>query len=97
MEAFDAAGGLRLLLNLLRHAAQLASGASAQAKQTASHACHALRQYFRAHLHRRVTLALAGVPAEGATALAEPRLGVELVAAGGGSPLLRVCRPRLSS
>ena len=35
LDAFDAVGGLRLLLNLLRHAAQLATGASAQAKQTA--------------------------------------------------------------
>jgi hypothetical protein len=47
------------VLNLLRHTAQLATGASGTAKQTASHACHTLRQYCRAHLHRRVTLALA--------------------------------------
>ena len=56
VDAFDAAGGLRPLLNLLRHAAQLSAAATAAAKQTACHACHALRQYARAHLHRRVSL-----------------------------------------
>lgn len=55
VDAFDAAGGLRPLLNLLRHAAQLSAAATAAAKQTACHACHALRQYARAHLHRRVS------------------------------------------
>ena len=60
LDAFDAAGGLRALLNLLRHAAQVGTAATATAKQTASHACHALRQYSRAHLHRRVAAASAG-------------------------------------
>ena len=60
VDAFDAAGGLRPLLNLLRHAAQLSAAATAAAKQTACHACHALRQYARAHLHRRVSRFLAG-------------------------------------
>ena len=59
LDAFDARSGLRALLNLLRHAAQLAAGATATAKQTASHACHALRQYVRAHLHRRIASAVA--------------------------------------
>ena len=59
VDAFDAAGGLRPLLNLLRHAAQLSAVATAAAKQTACHACHALRQYARAHLHRRVSPAYA--------------------------------------
>ena len=54
VDAFDAAGGLRPLLNLLRHAAQLSAAATPAAKQTVCHACHALRQYARAHLHRRV-------------------------------------------
>ena len=60
VDAFDAAGGLRPLLNLLRHAAQLSAAATAAAKQTACHACHALRQYARAHLHRRVSRFLEG-------------------------------------
>ena len=63
LDAFDAAGGLRPLLNLLRHAAQVGTAATATAKQTASHACHALRQYARAHLHRRVAAASAGIGA----------------------------------
>ena len=62
VDAFDAAGGLRPLLNLLRHAAQLSSTASPSAKQTACHACHALRQYCRAHLHRRVNGTGSGSP-----------------------------------
>ena len=62
LDAFDAAGGLRPLLNLLRHAAQLSATAnmSPAAKQTACHACHALRQYCRAHLHRRISAAGGG-------------------------------------
>ena len=67
LDAFDAQGGLRSLLNLLRHAAQLAAGATATAKQTASHACHALRQYVRAHLHRRINLCVSAGFGSGAS------------------------------
>ena len=67
LDAFDAQGGLRSLLNLLRHAAQLAAGATATQKQTASHACHALRQYVRAHLHRRINLCVSAGFGSGAS------------------------------
>ena len=55
VDAFDAAGG-STAAQPAEHAAQLSAAATAAAKQTACHACHALRQYARAHLHRRVSL-----------------------------------------
>ena len=59
IDAFDAAGGLRNVLNLLRHTATLGGGGEREREANAGHACHTLRQYCRAHLHRRIALELA--------------------------------------
>jgi HIV-1 Vpr-binding protein len=49
LRAFDDGGGLRPLVNMLRSAAHLRAGQSSAAKSAACVACHALRQYLRAH------------------------------------------------
>jgi HIV-1 Vpr-binding protein len=82
LAAFDDAGGLRPLLNLLRSAASLRAGQSSAAKGAACLACHALRQYLRTHctfhaerLRAALAAAAAATAAAGATPGGKPTRG----------------------
>lgn len=46
---FDALDGLKILLNMLRHMATLGTDMPTASKQVTCQACHALRNYLRAH------------------------------------------------
>ncbi len=82
LAAFDDAGGLRPLLNLLRSAARLRAGQSSAAKGAACVACHALRQYLRAHCTFHAERLRAALAAAAAAAAATAAAG----ATPGGKP-----------